>query len=137
MGLKVGCAWSPKRDRGRRQTHESQSHSSSQALRNSRFHQFRQDAANIIAAEPSFKVHYWWDTLAEGHQIIRRHAQDDDLPALWYEIESMFSSALGAIADDCNDHAYLALKGWPWQVESMGEHRKVIAEQQKSQVQFP
>lgn len=46
---------------------------------------------------------------------MRLSEEDERLAAIWYEIETIFYSALGATADDCKDFRYLAHKGRPWQ----------------------
>ncbi|PSK55713.1 hypothetical protein B9Z65_4591 [Elsinoe australis] len=81
------------------------------ASHGSRFHQVRQFAA----ARPEYTVEYSWGTLAEGSWFGRSSDADEKLAAIWYEIEGIFSSAFGAIADDSRDLAYLALKGAHWQ----------------------
>lgn len=60
-------------------------------------------------------VEYSWGTPAEGSRFRRSSDADEKLAAIWYEIESVFSSVFGAIADDSRDLAYLALKGAHWQ----------------------
>ena len=66
--------------------------------------------------KPGERVEYHWFTLAEGTFFYRKSDADEALAAIWYEIESLLSSAFGAATTDMKrDKLYAKTRGWPWQ----------------------